>query len=771
VPNFGLGVVSSGYSLNGGVNDVNFTESDIFNGTDNSVYALAVQSDGKIIVGGRPSFFNGVATRGIVRLDNNMKVDTNFIANIGTGIDPSIEDIRSLVIQSDGKILVVGEFYAFNGAAVKHIVRLNTDGTRDTTFTTNNGTGFSGGVVSIAIQSDGKIVCGGFFTTFNGTTVNRIVRLNADGTRDATFTTGTGFNGYVGSIAIQSDGKILCGGFFSSFNGATTDRIVRLNSDGTRDTAFTTNTGSSFFGNGINSLAVQPDGKIICAGDFIAFNGTTVNHIVRLNSDGTIDSAFTTNTGTAFNRQALSLATQSDGKILVGGDFANFNGTTSRKIARLNSDGTLDTSFTANTGGASIVSGFNGFVMSIVVLSDGKVICGGEFSTFNNFLARRFFILNSNGTSNSESTSTAFRSAVYSLAIQSDGKILCGGEFTNFNGITSQRIARLNSNGSLDATFTTNIGTAFNGAVQSIAIQSDGKLIIGGIFTTFNGVTVNRIVRLNSDGTRDTDFTTNTGTSFNDIVFSIAIQSDGKIVCGGFFTTFNGTTVNGIVRLNADGTRDTTFTTNNGTGFNGSVRSIATQSDGKLICGGNFPSFNGVTVNSIVRLNSDGPRDTDFTANTGSGFNSGVNSIAIQSDGKIVIGGSYSPIFGTSIFNGVNINSIVRLNSDGTRDIDFKTNTGSAFNYSSVNSIAIQSDGKLIIGGDFTSFNGVTVKRIVRLNSDGTRDTAFTTNTGTAFNSDVYSLAIQPDGKMVIGGFFTSFNNANRTYLARIGGE
>ena len=756
MPNFGLGVVSSGYSLNGGVNDVNFTESDIFNGSDTEVYALAVQSDGKILVGGRCRFFNGLATRGIVRLDNSMKVDTNFIANIGTGIDPSIEDIRSLVIQSDGKILVGGEFNAFNGAAVKNIVRLNTDGTRDTTFTTNNGTGFNSAVWSMAIQSDGKIVCGGFFTTFNGTTVNRIVRLNADGTRDATFTTGTGFNGYVGSIAIQSDGKILCGGFFSSFNEATTDKIVRLNSDGTRDTAFTTNTGSSFFGNGINSLAVQPDGKIICAGDFIAFNGTTVNHIVRLNSDGTRDSTFTTNTGTAFNQQAISLAIQSDGKIVVGGNFTSFNGTTSRRIARLNSDGTLDTSFTTNTGGAVAGSGFDGFVMSILVLSDGKIICAGLFLSFNNLLARRFFILNSNGTSNSESTSTAFNGGVFSLDIQSDGKILCGGEFTNFNGITSQRIARLNSNGSLDATFTTNIGTGFNNPVNSIVVQSDGKIVICGQFTSFNGVTVNRIVRLNTDGTRDASFTTNSGTGFNGETKALAIQSDGSIIVTGIFTTFDITDATNIARLNSDGTVDEDFTEN--VAYDISTLAVAVQSDGKIVVGGSFTT----SGNRISRMNADGSLDTTFFANTGTGFNDFVNLILIQPDGKIVIGGNFTT------FNGVTVNRIVRLNSNGTRDTAFTTNTDNGFNIIP-RSAVIQSDGKILIAGDFTSFNSTTVNRIVRLNSDGTRDTTFTTNTGIGFDNEIFSLDTQPDGKVLCGGLFTSFNNANRTYLARIG--
>ena len=180
--------------------------------------------------------------------------------------------------------------------------------------------------------------------------------------------------------------------------------------------------------------------------------------------------------------------------------------------------------------------------------------------------------------------------------------------------------------------------------------------------------------------------------------------------------------------------------------------------------GGGFTTFNGITVNRIVRLNSDGTPDTTFTTNNGTGANNTVRSIAIQSDGKIILGGSFAT------FNGVTVNRIVRLNSDGTRDTTFTTNTGTGAS-STVESIAIQSDGKIILGGDFTIFNGATVNRIVRLNSDGTRDTTFTTNTGTGASGTVSAIAIQSDGKIILGGDFLGFNQINRSYLARIGGD
>ena len=208
----------------------------------------------------------------------------------------------------------------------------------------------------------------------------------------------------------------------------------------------------------------------------------------------------------------------------------------------------------------------------------------------------------------------------------------------------------MNPDGTRDTAFTTNTGTGASGTVNAVVIQTDGKILVGGDFTTWNGVTVNRIVRLNPDGTRDTAFTTNTGTGASGTVEWIAIQPDGKILVVGDFTTWNGVTVNRIVRLNSDGTRDTAFTTNTGTGANSTVFAIAIQTNGKIILGGQFDAWQGVTVNRIVRLNSDGTRDTAFTTNTGTGANATIFAVTIQTDGKILLGGQFTSFKVLDIF-------------------------------------------------------------------------------------------------------------------------
>lgn len=646
--------------------------------------------------------------------------------------------VNCTALQSDGKILVGGNFSSYNGLTENRIIRLNTDGTKDTTF--NSGTGFNDSVSTIVLQSDGKILIGGSFTSYNGASVNRIIRLNADGSKDTTFTIGTGFNESVFSITTQNDGKIIVGGRFTNYNGVSQNRIIRLNNDGTKDTSF--NAGSGF-NNFVRSIVLQSDGKIIVGGFFNTYNAVTENYIIRLNSDGTKDTTF--NIGTGFEDCVNTIAIQSNGKILVGGKFSTYKGLYQNYIIRLNTDGTKDTSF-------SIGTSFSSYVNSLAIQSDGKIIVGGSFTTYNNTNANKLIRLNTNGTKDTSfTTGNGFNEDVYTITIQSDDKILLGGYFSTYDGAGSNMIIRLNTDARKDTTFNINEMKGFDNSVHAIEVQADGKMLVGGWFTSYKGVIQNYIVRLNADGTTDTNFNTGTGFNLNGYVNTIKVQTDGKILIGGYFAKYNGINQNYIIRLNEDGTKDTTF--NTGTGFNNNVFSIALQSDQKILVGGWFTSYNGVTQNKIVRLNTDGTIDTSF--NTGAGFNdNGINCLAIQPDGKILVGGYFTN------FNGESSNMIIRLNTDGTKDTSFDTGTG--FDYS-VHSITVQSDGKLLIGGAFLKYNDTFEKYLIRLNTDGTKDSTF--NTGTGCNGDVYSISLLPNEKMLVGGYFTTYNGATENRI------
>jgi uncharacterized delta-60 repeat protein len=741
----------------------------------NSAYDVAIQPDDKIILVGEFRNFNGTVVNRIVRLNADGTLDTAFTANTGTGAD---FEINAVDVQPDGKIVIGGGFQFFNGTFVGSIARLNTDGTLDTAFTTNTGSGFFGTIFDLKAQSNNQIVVCGDFFEFNSVVVNNLVRLNSSGTRDTTFSTniGTGPNNQAFTLKIQTNGQILVGGIFTTFNGATVNRIVRLNSSGTRDTTFTTNTGTAF-DDFVGSIETQADQKIIVGGSFSTFNGVTVNGIVRLNSTGTRDTVFTTNTGTGTGGGGSGVGNVTvfpDNKIALG-EVLFFNDELVGAPLILNSDGTKDIDANNNIGN-NVGDGIDNGIWGMVYQSEtnGKIIAVGTFSNFSGNYSRGVVALNKDWSV--ESSNYYINGSIEVVKIQADQKIVVGGSFTTHNGVTSNRIARLNADGTRDTAFTTAIGTGFGTLeffinpplVLSIAVQEDQKIVVGGRFTTHNGVTSDNIARLNSDGTRDTAFTTAIGTGFNNRVATLAIQPDGKILVGGTFTTQNSLGSNRIARLNSDGTSDASFRTAIGTGFNSAVNAVALQADGKIVVGGIFSTFNGVTSNRIARLNSDGTRDTDFTTAIGTGFNNTVNAVALQADGKIVVGGTFTT------HGGVTSNRIARLNADGTRDTAFTTAIGTGFGGlvdPSVTSLAIQPDGKIVVGGRFTTFNAVTVNNIVRLNSDGTRDTTFTNNTGVGTNGDINDIAIQDDKKILIGGFFTTFNGIYQPRIARIGGD
>ena len=370
--------------------------------------------------------------------------------------------------------------------------------TLDATFTP--GAGFSTYVFDAELQPDGKLVVVGAFTTFDGTARNGIARLNTDGTLDTSFDPGTGFNNWVHDVVIQTDGKIIAVGSYTTFNGASRSGIARVNSDGSLDATFDPGTG---FVGSARGLDLQADGKILVVGDFTSFNGTARNRIVLLNTDGSIDTGY--DPGTGFNGNAKKVEIQPDGKAIIGGTtFTSYNGTAANRIIRLNADATIDASFVYG-------AGCNGNVVSIVIQPDSKIIVGGHFTSYDGTTINRVMRLNADGSMDvSFNPGTGANSEVRSLALQSDGSILLGGLFTTFNGAAINRIVKLYPDGSVDANF--NSGLGFNSEVNAIVIQPDNKLIAGGHFTSYNSTAITRIARLdNCVNTTATDYQTACG--------------------------------------------------------------------------------------------------------------------------------------------------------------------------------------------------------------------------------------------------------------------
>lgn len=362
---------------------------------------------------------------------------------------------------------------------------------------------------------------------------------------------------------------------------------------------------------------------------------------------GSPDGTFTP----GMNGDVLALALQTNGQILAGGNFTFVNGTPENCIARLNADGSLDSS--------GFLAGANGAVQAIVCQTDNRVLIGGAFNSVDGIARNHIARLMTDG-----SLDTSFNPGpgadgpVYALAetfVNGVRKIYVGGAFSTISGGTSPNFARFNNDGTLDPSF--NSGSGPNDTVFALAVYPTnspfaGKVLIGGAFTSVNNFALSHIARLNGDGSVDTNFDLNLGA--NDTVRAIVIQIDGRILIGGDFTDVNGVVLNHIARLNADGTVDATFTSNVVAGVNSTVQAIAVQADNRIVLAGQFTQGNGVTRNRITRLLPNGAVDT--TINFGAGANDTVDAVVVQpADGMIVLGGAFT------LFNNQPHDHLVRL--------------------------------------------------------------------------------------------------------------
>lgn len=329
------------------------------------VAAITRQPDGKLLIGGdQLTIYDNVPVRAVARLWPDGALDTSF--DVGTGPDTYVRDIA---LQPDGKIIVGGGFLHFNGEFIRRLVRLLADGTLDPNF--DIGTGADAVVSSVVVQSDGKILVGGAFEEWNGVAVGGIVRLLANGALDPAFIVGVGTNARVNDILLRPNGKIVIGGDFTEYNGTTRNQLAQLNTDGTVDTSFDPGVGAGQ-DNFVSCLAFTAEGKILCGGYFLTWGGVTVNGMIRVESDGSRDETFSP--GHPDQIRTLTIGVQADGKLLYGGPG---------HFGRLEPDGTMDMTFDTGTG---LYGGFE-VAIKILVLPDDRVLVGGQFEEYNGHVA------------------------------------------------------------------------------------------------------------------------------------------------------------------------------------------------------------------------------------------------------------------------------------------------------------------------------------------------------------------------------------------------
>lgn len=829
-----------------GTPDAGFIPAAQIGASGGQVFSLAVQEDGKILVGGWFTTLNGQPRSYLGRLNPEGTLDAGF--------DPGADNtVLALAVQADGKILVGGNFTNLAGMPRNFIGRLNPNGTLDANFNP----AASAPVTSFGLQANGKILVGGSFTNLAGEARNYIGRLNPDGTPDLGFDPGA--DGWT-AAGLQADGKILVAGGFTTLGGQPRPFLGRL----TNPEPVTQNL--SYAGSTITWLRGGSSPEIWCAMFDHATNGgpwTSVGIGSRVPGGWQLPGVVLPLGGTLRARgQVAGMANTASGWVvetMIGaaifvtqpvsrtnnfGDIASFGvevagpgplgyqwlkdgipladatgvagvltpTLTLTNLSKLNEGGyclvvtnssgsitsavatlkVLDPVFTSQSIGGNCEVGQNvifsvmagGTGLSYQWMKDGGPLLQqtNTFLSFTNLQlgdagAYRAVVTGTYGSATSSVGILVVNAAkldpnfnatingwVSPVVVQPDGKIIIGGGFTTVSGQSRGHVARVNSNSTLDTSFA---NPNANDDVYALALQPDGKLLVGGEFTTLGGQTRYALGRLNTNGTLDTTFST---TVFSSPPYpqpavsyraqAILLQPDGKVVVGGrSTTTFNGQPLIGgfLLRLNPNGTSDGTFSTGGIGG--GPVSTLGWQPDGNILVGGLFSSVGGQTRNQIARLGPNGALDTSF--NPGLAGTNGITPIAlafaVQPDGKILVGGSFITIAGQAQTN------LARLNPDGTLDATFDCPAGGS-SASAVYSLALQADGKILVGGIYTTLAGALRSRIGRINADGALESAF--NPGA--NGDVYGLAIQPDGNVLVAGFFNQLSGKTRSYLGRL---
>ncbi|HSI88216.1 MAG TPA: FG-GAP-like repeat-containing protein, partial [Pyrinomonadaceae bacterium] len=604
--------------------------------------------------------------------------------------------VKILAVQPDGKVIICGTFTELEGVSRNRLARLNPDGTLDHTFTV--GLGLDSAIVYNAlVRPDGKIFLVGKFNSYQGVARHGVVRIHVNGDLDQAFEPGVPVSSNeIFDLAMLPDGKLYVVGRMAE------TAVLRLNQNGTLDTTF--NTFVSASSGLVYAVALNAQNKPLLGGNFGGFrvNGqlTLRYGLCLFNTDGTVDQSFEVNVGDWLNRGTVrELRKLDNGRILVGGEFPSIANYRRGGIGMLNPDLSYDSSFQAFFGNYSFIEAFK-------VLPDNKVMVGGRFDILGADSSRFVGKLNENGTVDSSfQIDPRVDNSIRVIEPQPEGKILLGGYTgSDFNRVPSKGIWRILPDGELDTGFNAQIGTLEH--VFSIAVQGDGKILIGGNFTSVNGVSRLRIARLNPDGSLDNSFTPQLGAP-GLVVSKIKLQADGKILVGGAFSSINGVPVKNLVRLNTDGTIDESFAIGDGT--NGSVNDFLTDHAGRIYVVGNFTIFNGIPRRSIVRVFNDGTLDPSFRQPRISG---NVIAIAPDSLNRIILGGTVS-----SDIDASQRSSLLRLMEDGT--LDFRFDPGKIVQNNSqgaVYKLEMHTGDRIIASGQYNGVNGTVRHGFARFN-------------------------------------------------------
>jgi uncharacterized delta-60 repeat protein len=482
--------------------------------------------------------------------------------------------VSGTAVQSDGKVLLVGEFSAVGTTPQARLARFGWISAPSAPTIRGSGPGAAG--INIITWPRVNYVSGYVVerSTNSSTGWGVVATINS-----ATATSHIDTQSVSGSVIYYYRVWAFNSTFASSasvFRPAFPSGFSPPVGPGSVDSSFRTAMGTGF-DDPVAAIQPLPDGRVLVAGLFTSFSGVPRMRLARLHADGSLDTAF--DPGAGPNAPVRTINTRADGKAIVGGDFTAVAGEARSGLARVNADGTLDTTFVTSPG-------FSGRVIATTLAPDGKILAAGWFSYAGQIAP--LTKLNSDGSVDPAFTpALPLGSEVFDVTLQSDGKILAAGSMP---GQTGPTLWRLHPDGSADSSFL--YASSTNSWIRCVRVTTEDRILITGSF----GITM-----LNADGSPYSSF--NPSNTFDYEGHALAIQADGRILVAGTLQAIGSRPRLRVTRLTPTGGFDSTFLP--GAGANDAVDAVALSPDGKILLGGRFTAFGGQQHGYFARLRTD----------------------------------------------------------------------------------------------------------------------------------------------------------------------
>lgn len=613
---------------------------------------------------------------------------------------------------------------------------------------------------ALGIQPDGRIVMSGDFAIVQGQPRRGLARLQADGSLDPSLDLGEGVDGLIYTLAVQpGDGRILVGGQFQTCRGSPRSALARLDSDGNLDLSFAP-VFSGPAGWFVTSIVLQPDGRILVGGSFDRVDGVARSGLVRLLPSGTVDPDFQTGTGLA-GGAAYEIVVQPDGRILVGGGFTHVGGLPQAGLVRLEPDGRPEASFRCRI---RHLAG-SGKVYAIAVDPDRGIVIGGSFDQVGDLARAGLARLRHDGNVDPgfepRGGLAGAAGTPFDLATLKDGTVIVTGSFSHADGLERVGVARLDPAGEADEASNPGSGLAAEGEAfgNVLATQRDGRVLVAGQFDEIGGVRRHCVAQLLADGTVDPNFSSaGTFLEFPGSVHAVAPLPSGGALVGGDFGRVNGEPRHGLARLDAKGALVEGFDAR--LEPHAVIHALAVQPEERFLIGGWFRSVGEAERPHFARVLRNGRPDPGFALHEPE---ASVRAIALLPDQRIIVAGEFRQ------FGNLRRFGMVRLGPDGEPDESFDPRFEIGWDRAAVLALALQPDGALLVGGYFDTVSGQPRAALARVHLDGALDTGFNASIESVDAPPfVDSLVLREDGRLVIGGGFHRIEGRPRQGLARL---